>query len=198
VLNEPVDVSERRLLCDLLVQLGPDAPTLCEGWTTADLAAHLVLREHFRTSSAEHIAAERSRGLPVLVARLRAGAPLIPWRLPRLRTLLNGTEYFIHHEDVRRANGNAPRPDVPELDRLSWSVCGFFGRRMARAIAPFGLELVAPDGKQRAFGSGRTAVLKGRPTELVLFLAGRRSAAEVSLEGADDAVVAVHRSQVGL
>ena len=24
---------------------GPDAPTLCEGWTTRDLAAHLVIRE---------------------------------------------------------------------------------------------------------------------------------------------------------
>ena len=25
--------------------VGPDAPTLCEGWTTRDLAAHLVVRE---------------------------------------------------------------------------------------------------------------------------------------------------------
>ena len=24
---------------------GPDEPTLCEGWNTRDLAAHLVLRE---------------------------------------------------------------------------------------------------------------------------------------------------------
>ena len=36
---------ERSELCDLLVDLGPDEPTLCEGWTTADLAAHLVVRE---------------------------------------------------------------------------------------------------------------------------------------------------------
>src|ERR1700735_4322129 len=36
---------ERATLCDLLVELGPDAPTLCEGWTTADMAAHLVVRE---------------------------------------------------------------------------------------------------------------------------------------------------------
>src|SRR5215468_5331792 len=37
---------ERAALCALLDETGPDAPTLCEGWTTLDLAAHLVLREH--------------------------------------------------------------------------------------------------------------------------------------------------------
>jgi len=36
---------ERLGLCALLDKTGPDAPTLCEGWTTGDLAAHLVLRE---------------------------------------------------------------------------------------------------------------------------------------------------------
>lgn len=36
---------ERQALCDTLASLGPDAPTLCEGWTTADLAAHLMVRE---------------------------------------------------------------------------------------------------------------------------------------------------------
>src|ERR1700733_482692 len=36
---------ERVALCALLAELGPDKPTLCEGWQTGDLAAHLVLRE---------------------------------------------------------------------------------------------------------------------------------------------------------
>ena len=40
-----LDLRERNELADLLDQLGPDAPTLCEGWNTADLAAHLVVRE---------------------------------------------------------------------------------------------------------------------------------------------------------
>jgi uncharacterized protein (TIGR03083 family) len=35
---------ERNELCDLMLETGPDAPTLCEGWTTRDLAAHLVIR----------------------------------------------------------------------------------------------------------------------------------------------------------
>ena len=37
--------AERAALCDLFVQVGPAAPTLCEGWATYDLAAHLVIRE---------------------------------------------------------------------------------------------------------------------------------------------------------
>jgi uncharacterized protein (TIGR03083 family) len=37
--------AERAALCDLFDEVGPDAPTLCAGWTTRDLAAHLVIRE---------------------------------------------------------------------------------------------------------------------------------------------------------
>ena len=36
---------ERARLADLLDEVGPDAPTCCEGWTTAHLAAHLVVRD---------------------------------------------------------------------------------------------------------------------------------------------------------
>lgn len=42
----PFDALERQQLCDLFVELGPDAPTVLKPWTTRDLAAHLVLREH--------------------------------------------------------------------------------------------------------------------------------------------------------
>ena len=37
--------SERAALCDLLDEVGPHAPTLCEGWDTHDLAAHVWVRE---------------------------------------------------------------------------------------------------------------------------------------------------------
>src|SRR5260370_42050978 len=36
----------RCALCSLVGETGPAAPTLCKGWATLDLAAHLVLREH--------------------------------------------------------------------------------------------------------------------------------------------------------
>ena len=36
---------ERAALCDTLEAVGPDVPTLCDPWTTAELAAHLVIRD---------------------------------------------------------------------------------------------------------------------------------------------------------
>ncbi|MGZ4521727.1 MAG: maleylpyruvate isomerase family mycothiol-dependent enzyme, partial [Mycobacteriaceae bacterium] len=36
---------ERSDLSALLGELGPEAPTLCGGWSARDLLAHLVLRE---------------------------------------------------------------------------------------------------------------------------------------------------------
>ncbi|GAA2132198.1 maleylpyruvate isomerase family mycothiol-dependent enzyme [Glycomyces algeriensis] len=187
----PIDMREREALCDLLAELGPDAPTLCEGWDTADLAAHLVLREHFKRGTDEQMAAEKAKGLPALIARLRTGPPPVPWRVPGLRTLMNGLEYFIHHEDVRRANGLGRRPDRPDLDALAWRMTGFAGRRAARRIRPYGLELRPPGGSPRRFGSPGGAVLHGEPTELLLYLSGRRDAAEVRLTGDADAVAAL-------
>lgn len=197
-MSEPIDVRERRDLCNLLLELGPDAPTLCEGWTTSDLAAHLVLREHFRRWSDSQRAAEKARGLAATVARLRTGPPLIPWRLPRIRNVLNGLEYFIHHEDVRRANGRAPRQEMADLEALSWRMTGFSARRLARQIRPFGLELVRPDGARRRYGSGATATLTGPATELVLYMSGRRSTARVTLGGPADAVAAVERARMAV
>jgi uncharacterized protein (TIGR03085 family) len=197
-MTEPIDVRERIEVCDLLLELGPDAPTLCEGWTTADLAAHLVLREHFHRWSDAQRAVEKAKGLPAMVARLRAGAPLIPWRLPGIRNVFNGLEYFIHHEDVRRANGRDPRAPMADLEALSWRMVGYSARRVARRIRPYGIELVLPDGRRRRYGSGEIVTLTGPATEFVLYLGGRRSAARVTLSGAPDAVAALERTKTAI
>jgi uncharacterized protein (TIGR03085 family) len=195
----PIDQREREELCALFLQLGPDAPTLCEGWTTADLAAHLVLREHFHRWPEARLEAEKAKGFPNVVARLQRGAPLVPWRIPGVRTLVNGLEYFIHHEDVRRANGHGRRTDRPDLDDLSWRMTGFVGRRFAGKVKPIGLELRRPGGESRRLGSGPSSVvLNGEPTELLLYLSGRRGAAEVTLDGAPDAVATVEQVELGL
>ncbi|MET7339486.1 maleylpyruvate isomerase family mycothiol-dependent enzyme [Nonomuraea sp. NPDC005650] len=194
----PLDLRERQELCDLLAELGPDAPTLCAGWTTLDLAAHLVLREHFARWTDERMAIEKAKGLAALIDRLRGGAPLVPWRLPGIRTLMNGVEYFIHHEDVRRANGRGRRIDRPDLEALAWRMTGFTGRRAARQIRPYGLELRRPEGKPRQFGSAGGAVLSGEPTELLLYLSGRRDTAQVTLEGDADAVAALRAAHTAV
>ena len=68
---------ERRALCALLDETGPDAPTLCEGWTTGDLAAHLVLRER-RPDAAAGVA-----GGPLAGYGPRAAADQEPDPVPR-------------------------------------------------------------------------------------------------------------------
>src|SRR3954454_8288343 len=59
---------ERLALADLLDRLGADAPTCCEGWQSAHLAANLATRDR------------RLDALPGYGAEnLPSGAPLVRW-----------------------------------------------------------------------------------------------------------------------
>ncbi len=108
--------SERQELADLLLAVGPAAPTLDEGWTTRDLAAHLVVRER-RPDAAAGILLPPLRGHGERVRTGLAAHPyerlveLVrrpPWWSPVSNPLVhepaNLLEFFIHHEDVRRAS----------------------------------------------------------------------------------------------
>src|SRR5690349_13654553 len=66
---------ERNALCDLFTEVGPDAPTLCEGWLTRDLAAHLVLRER-RMDAAPGILIKPLAGY---TRRVQDGYAARPW-----------------------------------------------------------------------------------------------------------------------
>src|SRR5262245_41902339 len=105
---------ERAQLCDLFDQVGPDHPTLCDGWSTHHLAAHLKLREGTPSESWHNVvpgqggkpcpAAVRDQSCADLVARLGQGPPTFSaFRLPKADGLMNTLEFLIHHEDVRRA-----------------------------------------------------------------------------------------------
>jgi uncharacterized protein (TIGR03085 family) len=210
VTDTPLDQGERDELCDLLLTLGPDAPTLCEGWTTLDLAAHLVIREREPLSTAgilsprfagytqrrQDVAADK--GLDALVAKLRT-PPLVPWRVPGVRTLFNLNEYVVHHEDVRRANGLGRRPDRSDLDDAMWKVLAGSARMSTRKLGDVGLDLVRPDGERRAARKGEpTATLTGPPIELALYLNGRKANAEVDLAGPPEAIAAVESATFGI
>jgi uncharacterized protein (TIGR03085 family) len=210
--RQPIDARERAELCDLFVARGPDAPTLCEGWATLDLAAHLVVRENDVRSGMVILGGERFSGLERklmdgaraqgyerLVERLRGGPPAVPWRLPGLRPLLNTNEWFIHHEDVRRANGEAPRTDRPDLDETLWSMLRRGARFMLRGVKGAGVALEAPGlGEIPARGDGPAVRLVGGPQELVLYLSGRRAAAKVDISGPDEARVALAAAKLGI
>jgi len=213
---------ERMALCDLLAELGPDKPTLCEGWQTADLAAHLVLRERrpdagigilggplaaYTRSVQARIAARTP--FSKLIELIRTGPPkLSPLSLPGVDERANTVEFFVHHEDVRRAQPAAePRELDPGLSEQLWRRLG-----MARLImrhAPVGVELVRADAvptggsearpagaKVRVTVKARTpvVVVTGTPAELTMWTMGRTGAARVELDGSDAAVAALRAS----
>lgn len=175
---------------------GATAPTLCEGWTVLDLAAHLVVRGRrpdamvgvFVPPLAGHAERVRlraaARGLDDLLATVRAGPPRwSPLRLPAVEGAADFAEHLVHHEDVRRANGLGPRTDVPQLQCAAWGSLRVAGLA-ALAGSPVGVVVVRPDGVRRVLRRGMyPVVLSGEPVELLLYLFGRRDHAGVELDG---------------
>jgi uncharacterized protein (TIGR03085 family) len=182
---------ERGTICDLFVELGPDAPTLCEGWTTADLAAHLVVRER-RPDSGPGLVWPRLAGYTdkvrravkdrtpwtKLVEKVRQGPPLL---LRGVDGPMNTVEYFIHVEDVRRAQpGWEPRRISEELAEALWARVGPGG--LAKKV-PGTIVITSPGRAEKEGGTGPRLVLSGDPGELTMFGSGRQGAAQVEITG---------------
>jgi len=201
---------ERGALCDTLVAVGPDAPTLCTRWLTADLAAHLLAREKrpdagpgiivpgpFARHTQRVMDQYKGKGYDSMMTELRAGPP----RLFRVGPMasVNVIENWIHHEDVRRANGQGPRPADPELDEALWNslkTSAFMARRKVKGA---GLALRTPDGREREVKTLEPrVVVTGAPGELVLFMSGRQEAADVTFDGTNEAVALIRATQLGI
>ena len=210
----PLDAQERIALCDLFAELGPDAPTLLDGWTAHDLAAHIVLRERDLIASpcialpgpfrrfAERRRAElaQRREFEWLVARIRSGPPIGFFRIGWVRSVPNLNEFFVHHEDVRRANGLGLRTLAPALDTALWRNVRRGSRYLTRRLRDAGLDLEWPGtGEQTSARSGEPrARLSGPPGELLLYVFGRQDVARVEVSGPPDAVAAVRRTHFGM
>lgn len=207
------DAIERRQLCDLLVELGPQAPTLLDPWTTRDIASHLVLREHDFIAAPGLVVpgpwgwfAERRRlGLKQtafedLVATIRSGPPPGPFRIGWVRRFPNLNEFFVHHEDVRRANRSEPRQYSPGEDSALFRNVAQAGWLLSRRLHAIGLDLVwAGTEKQVSARRGHPrAQVRGLPGELLLFLFGRRGAADVEITGPAEAVAILNETAFGI
>ncbi|MFD8598224.1 TIGR03085 family metal-binding protein [Kitasatospora sp. NPDC059646] len=193
---------ERARLSGLLSSAGPEGPTLCAGWLTRDLAAHLVVREG-RPDAAAGIRVrplagwtrrvqDRAAARPYgeLVKSFRSGPPAFsPFNLPGVDEAANLVEYFVHAEDVRRAVPFEPEPVAPELAEALWKRVPMVAR-FGDASSPVSLRLVRPDGREVAVRRrGRPVVtVTGEPGELVLFLYGRGARASVAVDGEPSAV----------
>ena len=200
----PLARRDRLALCDLFDELGPDARTLNEGWTTADLAAHLVARDRRPDSVpglvvpalapwSEHVRhGILRRPYSDVVENLRTGPPKwSPLRRPGPDRMGNTHEFFVHYEDVRRCrDGWEPRQLDAEADADIWRVVRWFGRRAFRRSS---VSVVLRWGDQmfQAHRGTPAVTITGPPGEILLYAFGRQGHARVDLEGEGGAVEAL-------
>ncbi|WP_030020932.1 TIGR03085 family metal-binding protein [Streptomyces monomycini] len=203
---------ERLLLADLLESAGSEAPTLCEGWTARDLAAHVVVRERRAdaagglllkplASRLERVQREfAAKPFDELLQLIRTGPPkLSPFSLKQIDEASNTVEFFVHSEDVRRAQTDwTPRELDPVFSDALWSRLEKMARLLGRK-SPVGLVLRRPDGRTAVAHRGTPVVTAtGEPGELLLFTFGRQTVADVRLDGDKDAVAKVLEAGLGL
>ncbi|WP_228003254.1 TIGR03085 family metal-binding protein [Nocardia australiensis] len=200
---------ERRALVAMMSTMGPDAPTLCGGWTVRDLAAHLVVRER-RPDAAPGILLKPFAGylervrqqaarrpFPELLEQVRTGPP---WWSPLrpVDAVANLSEMFVHHEDVRRGSPGWEPRELPDDDEARlWALLRKTGR-MSYRKAPVTVVLATPDGERVVVRTSATGevTLTGKPSELLLHAFGRD---EVRIETAGEpesvrAVLSLDRS----
>ena len=201
---------ERAQFADLLAQVGPDEPTLCEGWTTRDLAAHVVVRERrpdmmagmlvppLRAYAENIRLAKAAQPFPTVIHEIRTPPWWSPLSNPLTDELANGMELFIHHEDIRRARpGWQPRQLDAGRQKSIWRAAQLTGRLALRRL---GLPVTV-----RAEGFGSFTVgddpqvtVVGTPGELALFLSGRQRAARVQIDGPADLAERLRTARLGM
>jgi uncharacterized protein (TIGR03085 family) len=203
---------ERAALADLFDQLGPDRPTLCEGWDTHDLLTHLVVRER----RMDAVLASRIKPLEGWSKDVARGYHRKPWAeevqlfrdgpqwfnpvsLTAVDNLMNTGEYLIHHEDARRGEpGWTVRELDPETEQaVVKQVCSAFSRWSLKKYG-IGFRARFTDGSEHEIAPGEPVVtLTGDPGEILLWVSGRQRAAEVDVTGSTEALAVVERVQAG-
>jgi uncharacterized protein (TIGR03085 family) len=206
--------AERAALCDLFEATGPEAPTVLPGWRAAELLAHLLVRERQPLAAPGILVpalarfADSAMGTYARtpwaeqVRLLRGGAPLwSPYRVGLLDERANLLEFFVHHEDLARAQPAwQPRAAQPERDEALWSALRLGARVMYRH-SPVGVRLRHATRERGAEisarrGPGLVTVI-GEPGELVLHAFGRELA-QVELAGAEPDIEALRSAPRGI
>ena len=145
----------RDLLASTALDLGPQAPTLCDPWRVRDLMAHLVVREsrpdvlpgigldvgplRRHTDQVQDRVAGR-RDLPQLAEAVRRGpARWWPTSVGAVDDLVNVPELAVHLEDMVRAQPDwEPTRLSEEVQRALWTSVRHSGR-MLYGRAPVGV-----------------------------------------------------------
>jgi len=199
---------ERQALCDLALTLDAEAPTLCGDWDLSMLLAHLIVRERRPVSAAgimipqlagmtdRAMSKEAAKGVPAMVRTLRK-PPLTAYSLPVVERFTQTLEYFVHHEDIRRAQpGWAPR-DLPSDDvEELWTLLRRSGSYLGRGLpVPTRIARIDRPGSDTAFKRGPDPVLVSGPVgELALWVFGRSAVRDLTFDGPPDAVARLQGS----
>ena len=212
--------NERVAMVQFLAELKAEqwhAATLCEGWDVKTIVAHLVVRDtqplQYGTAIATKgrigaqpkalLHAARNRPIRSLLSTLADGPPWF-YRLPGPAAIINLVENWVHHEDMRRGELQITRTTSAATHAALWNTLQVTARLMLRHITVSGIvAFVQPNGTALAFSLGDGVPRKADPDhaavrvvgeagELVLFLLGRKSAANLHFEG-DQRLIAALR-----
>jgi uncharacterized protein (TIGR03085 family) len=212
---EQMSRSERAALCNAALEAGEGAPTLCEGWTVKDLVIHLLIRERDPVGATAIVVpqldglAQRSarrmqdQDFSALVERVRGGPPVwSPMKVPVLDRLLNTLEFFVHHEDIRRAApGWAPRELTDREQRILFKGAAAAGKGLVRP-AGVPVEIRWADGERERSAvlaeGDDPVVVSGPPAELTMFLFGRDQHTGLTFEGPQERVDALTSKSLGI
>lgn len=202
---------ERHALCDLALVLGEDAPTLCGEWNAKELVVHLLVRENSPTGAAGIVVPQLAgltdramqrmgrRDFGTLVERLR-NPGLTLYRLLPVEVAANTIEFFVHHEDLRRAQPKwEPRSLTTSEQDALWRMLRLGGKALSTLV---GLPLVITRSDKNGGSVTLTrgadpVVVNGMPSELVLFLFGRKQVRGLEFSGPADAVTKVRNASFG-
>ncbi len=207
--------SERTALCNAALEAGESAPTLCGKWSVKDLVIHLLLRERdplgapgILVPKLEFLADRSARRLAkqdfvTLVERLRNGPPRwSPFSLPPLERAVNTLEFFVHHEDIRRAQPGWTQRDLTEHEqKVIWKAISVAGKGLVRSAGvPVRIRWPREQHVREAVlrpGSEGVCV-SGPPTEVAMFVFGRPEHGPLEFEGPARAVRALRKGDLGV
>ncbi len=212
---EPMSRTERAALCNTALEAGEQSPTLCGHWTVKDLVIHLLVRERdplgapgILVPRLEALTDRATRRLAdqdftSLVERVRQGPPKwSPLAVPALDRTVNTLEYFVHHEDIRRARTDwEPRELTEREQKAIWKSIGLAGKGLVR---PAGVPVEIRWGDDEHARSSvlrqgeDPVVVRGPPSEIALFLFGREQHTDLEFSGPEDKVRELREGDLGL
>ncbi len=209
-LNAAYVRQERQALVASALKAGPEAPTLCEGWDVKDLVCHLIVRENSLMAAAgiavpafaglteKEMRRLRRQPFEKLVERLRRHR-LTFFSLPPLDAAFNTLEYFVHHEDIRRAAPGWRRRKLSAAAAdVLWQALRAQGPALVRSAGVPVVVRRTDTGVTTTLTPGRQPVeVSGPVSEVVIYLHGRDQVRDLAFAGPHDKVAKVRRSDLG-